>query len=261
MAEQSENNKIKKPRLRSPNHPYLSLPDALKRAEQILEHEGSHEIPVAVAHERWGYKRYASIADQSVAALKAYGLLDVEGNAKKRRVKVTERARRIIKNAPDRQELLQKAALEPDIHKEMWDRSKSNGGLPSDETLREYLLWEREDGTFNENAVDAFIEHMKATFRLAKVIDDDIMDRESDNEADESREEMTALVAEDPETSESMDEEHHPKRVKQVIRDFPIPLMSGGIAVVKVPFPMSKEDFDQLQATLTAWEKALTRDT
>jgi hypothetical protein len=34
--------------------------------------------------------------------------------------------------------------------------------------------------------------------------------------------------------------------------------MSGGIAVVKVPFPMSVADFQQLTSTLKAWKPALT---
>lgn len=44
-----------------------------------------------------------------------------------------------------------------------------------------------------------------------------------------------------------------------VVRDFPIPLLSGGIAVVKVPVPMTEDDFSQLTGTLQAWKKALTK--
>lgn len=43
------------------------------------------------------------------------------------------------------------------------------------------------------------------------------------------------------------------------VRDFPVPLMSGGIAVLRVPFPMSEDDFQQLYATLHAWKKALVK--
>ena len=41
------------------------------------------------------------------------------------------------------------------------------------------------------------------------------------------------------------------------VRDFSVPLISGGIAVLRVPFPMSEDDFKQLNATLKAWKKAL----
>lgn len=39
--------------------------------------------------------------------------------------------------------------------------------------------------------------------------------------------------------------------------DFPVPLPSGGIALLRVPFPMSEDDFTQLNETLKAWKKAL----
>ena len=42
-----------------------------------------------------------------------------------------------------------------------------------------------------------------------------------------------------------------------VMRDFPVPLISGGIAMLRVPFPMSEADFGQLSATLKAWKPAL----
>ena len=57
----------------------------------------------------------------------------------------------------------------------------------------------------------------------------------------------------------SYTDEEHPTQIKQVIREFAIPLPSGGIAVVKVPFPMSNDDFDQIQETLMAWRKSLVR--
>lgn len=62
---------------------------------------------------------------------------------------------------------------------------------------------------------------------------------------------MSAVVA--PKTPESTEQ-----KIKQVVRDFPIPLISGGIAVVKVPFPMSPADFTQIISTLEAWKPALT---
>ena len=46
-----------------------------------------------------------------------------------------------------------------------------------------------------------------------------------------------------------------------VVREFQIPLPSGATATIKVPFPMSGDDFDQLQDTLTCWMLALTNKT
>jgi hypothetical protein len=45
-----------------------------------------------------------------------------------------------------------------------------------------------------------------------------------------------------------------------IVRDFQIPLISGGVAVVKVPVPMSEADFAQLTGTLEVWKQALVRN-
>lgn len=41
--------------------------------------------------------------------------------------------------------------------------------------------------------------------------------------------------------------------------DFLIPLISGKIAILRVPFPMSEEDFEQLDSTMRIWKKALVK--
>lgn len=42
-------------------------------------------------------------------------------------------------------------------------------------------------------------------------------------------------------------------------RDFSIPLISGKIAMLRIPFPMSEADYEQLAETLRAWRKALVK--
>ena len=161
-AEENE----KKSRDRSPNHPILSLSDALEKAQALHTEYGRHLVPVGRAHVKWGYKEHSGIGNQCVAALKSYGLLDVDGQAKERKLELTDRADRIIRNAPDRQALLEAAANEPAIHREIL-AEYGDKGLPPDDILRRYLVWERKGGRFNESVVDSFIKRFRATLEFA----------------------------------------------------------------------------------------------
>lgn len=161
-------NEEKRSRNRSPNHPLLGLQDAVEKAAQLHKSYGRHSIPVGSAHKLWNYTEHGGIGNQCVAALKAYGLLDVEGQGKSRKISLTDRADRIIRNAPDRGQQLKMAAVEPSIHRELLEEYKEKG-LPPDDILRTYLVWERDGGRFNEDVVDAFIDRFRKTLEFAGV--------------------------------------------------------------------------------------------
>jgi hypothetical protein len=152
----------KRARHRSPNYPVIGLEKALERAKTIKEKALRHFISVKSAHEAWDYK--SGVGDQVVAALKAFGLIEVQGAKDKRQLRLTESAWRILGNAPDKAEQIEKAALNPEIHKEIWD--KYEGPPPSDAVLRDYLLWEREH-KFNESTVEGFIAQFRGTIAFA----------------------------------------------------------------------------------------------
>lgn len=176
----------KKARNRSPNHPLLSLPKALERAKELYDEYGKHEVPIARAHLKWGYKEQSGLANQCVAALRAYGLLSVKGKGKgaPRKVELTDRADRIIRGAPNRLRLLQAAAREPVIHAELL-QEYAEKGLPPNDILRTYLVWEREGGRFNEDVVDGFIERFRDSLRFAELEENGIIQGEK-KDADDS---------------------------------------------------------------------------
>src|SRR5688572_19657974 len=95
-------NGVKKSKHRSPNYPAIGLEKAIERADEVKKAAGRNAMPVTVAHSTWGYKKGAG--DQIVAALRAFGFVDVTGEGDKRQMKLTESAWRIIGNAPDRDE-------------------------------------------------------------------------------------------------------------------------------------------------------------
>jgi hypothetical protein len=259
VAPQSEHAEPKAPKHRSPNHPVIDLKAAIEKTAALQGLYGTRPVLYAIFCKAFEYNPVSSRVQQLLASLKAYGLVTIEGMRDARKIAVSPSADRIIRKAPDRDQLIRAAALTPHIYKEVWAHYESDGALPHDDILRQYLVWERPAGSrFAEDAVNGFIRHLRKTLQFAKII-------QADKE-DEGQDQQGAL--DDPEDETPQTPANKVRRAPlaprqksgpTVIRDFPIPLMSGGIAVVQVPFPMSAEDFDQLQATLEAWKPALTR--
>jgi hypothetical protein len=151
---------------------------------------GLHEVPVALAHKFWKYKEFSAVADQCVAALKSYGLIRVSGKGTGRKVILTPESDRIVRRAPDRAELLKNAAGAPAIHREILQHYREKG-LPADDILRTYLVWERPEGQrFNQDVVDTFIKRFRDTLAFANLTASDKIavsgnDDEEDNGGDD----------------------------------------------------------------------------
>jgi hypothetical protein len=136
MAEQTE--QVEKTataqKHRSPDHPAISLPEAIKRAEVFYKHEGFNFAPTDVAKLHWGYAAKSSSGMRLLSALIQYGLLEESGAGGQRRVRLTPLGKAIVlDNREDTREkdaALRKAALNPTIHSRLW--KYWNGDVPSD---------------------------------------------------------------------------------------------------------------------------------
>jgi hypothetical protein len=156
-------------RHRSPNYPFINLEKAIERTRQIYEADRRHDVPIKVVNEkRWEYKPGSSQGDQTLAALRAFGLVEITGAGDKRMVRISEHGYRILAGATDASERIKDAALSPTLHGELWQKY-GRDGLPSSDVIRNYLLFEREAGRFNEDVVDAFIDRFKETISFAKL--------------------------------------------------------------------------------------------
>ena len=124
-------------RIRSPNYPALSLPDAVERVTTLYRNQHNHAAPREVAVKSMGYNTLNGASATALSALHKYGLLDRLGSDG---VKVSERALRIMHpNSPgERRQALIDAANEPSLFAELKERFP--GRLPSDEVLRNYLI-------------------------------------------------------------------------------------------------------------------------
>lgn len=171
----------KKKKLRSPNYPYFGLEEAVTKSQLLLEHGGLHEIPFNSAMAAWNYK--AGTTHSAIAALKAFGLINVNGEGDKRKVQLTEVARKILKDDhPEKPVLLKQSALMPSIYQDLW--TKFNGTLPpSDSLIDNYLEFDKK---FNPEVVKGLIKDFRATIAYAKLTEGGKINPENKDELEPS---------------------------------------------------------------------------
>ncbi|MCH9020705.1 MAG: hypothetical protein IIA73_10135 [Proteobacteria bacterium] len=123
-------------RVRSPNYPAISLPDALDKVSALYKSQHTHAGPREVIVRGMGYSSLNGASMSAISALHKYGLLEGRGDE----IRVSERAMRILH--PESQEehalAIQEAASEPNLFAELDERFP--GVVPNEELLRNYLL-------------------------------------------------------------------------------------------------------------------------
>jgi hypothetical protein len=240
MAEEENNvaagepTPFKTPKRRSPNYPMIGLEKALDRAQTIQVQARHHFMPISVAYTAWNYKRGAG--NQTVAALRAFGLIETQGEAEARQIRLTDMAKRILGNAPDRAELLKVAALKPDLHKDIWDKYEADP--PADPIIREYLVWER---NFNEDFVDSFIAQFRGTIAYAKLDLSDKIRGEDEDEGEEGG--MPLFDTPDAGTPRAKQPPPPPPGYK----DFPLYLTNNLKGTLHVPAEINLKDYKLLK--------------
>lgn len=162
--------KTKVPKHRSPNYPTMGLERALAKVALVYNSEfRRHAVPIKDGMAKMEYSADSSTGQQALASMKYFGLVEFEGTGDKRMVRVSEPAAKIVANHADRDRLLKEAALAPAIHREVWDKFNTPDGLAPDATIRQYLVWDREDSRFSEEAATAFLTQFKQTISFAKL--------------------------------------------------------------------------------------------
>ena len=143
----------RKTKERSPNFPFITLENALNRAQQFYNEEKRGAAPFLSAAIHWSYSPQSSGALQTVSALKNYGLMSEEPSASGRMLRLTDLALRILLDmrpgSKERIEFMREAALLPAVALKVY--SKWTDALPSPATLNHYLVLDR--GFSQANAV------------------------------------------------------------------------------------------------------------
>ena len=167
----SENSSPKRKLTRSPGYPSLYLGEAIERAKVLWEKEKRHAAPLSAIESHLGYKVGGGAVARVISALGKFGLVVDEGIGSAKQYKLSESALKILlspENSIEQRREIRASALKPALHQELWEQYQ--GSLPSDETLRSYLVLKR---NFNPGMVDEFIANFRATLDFAGTVDDD----------------------------------------------------------------------------------------
>lgn len=155
----------KKDRLRSPNFPSVSLPEALKRVRAIYKADKLNTVPTKALLAHLGYgNSLTGSAGRMISALRQYGLLDDVGDDKYRVSQAAYRILELSESSPERKAAISTVARKPAIFQTLL--SKYPDGLPSEHTLKDYLLTELR---FNPGSVETFIRSLNGTIEFAKL--------------------------------------------------------------------------------------------
>lgn len=153
---------------RGPSYPAMGVEEAIQKALQFWGAEKRSAAPMAAAAKHWGYSETSSSGKVAVAALLHYGLLEDYGSKDSRTVKLSPRGLDIVLDAPDSSERLkavQDAVRAPRLYADILTKWAAHE-LPSDQTLRYFLLRER---GFNEGSVANFLKDFRASVAYAKL--------------------------------------------------------------------------------------------
>jgi hypothetical protein len=147
---------------RSPAYPFLSVQKAIEKARDLYAREGAYAAPLESALKAWGYGPKSSGGRQTLATMKYYGLIDISGEGDKRRIKVSDVARRIIldqrEDESEKRQLIRKVAMNPAAHRTLFEEYPTE--LPSDGSIHHFLIFEH---GFNEDAARELLVEYKET--------------------------------------------------------------------------------------------------
>jgi hypothetical protein len=180
----------KSTRERSPTYPFISLRKAEERAKQFWEKHRKDGARLSTVADTWEYGVKSSGLQQTVGALKQYGLLEDTGSGEDRKVLLTDLGRRLVADQRDgaREAALKEAAMRPRLFQE-YRRWISE--MPSES----HCLSELElDRGFNPLAAKMFLKAFRETVSFAGLRNDDNL---SSNPSDEEGEVMGEAQSEE----------------------------------------------------------------
>ena len=154
---------------RSPSYPFISLRKAEERAKQFWAAHRKEGARLSVVAVTWGYGIKSSGLQQTVGALKQYGLMEDVGSGEDRRVQLTELGRRLV--ADQREGATDAARKESALRPRLFQEYRRwIAEMPS----AAHCLSELElDRGFNAPAAQTFLKSFVDTISFARLRDDD----------------------------------------------------------------------------------------
>jgi hypothetical protein len=241
---------------RSPAYPGIDLKRALELAAAVYKVEKQHPTAAETVAQHWKMQVKSGQFLTNLSALKKFGLLDAmpQRGPQSGYVKTSDTARDILvddrEDSQEREAAIKRAALKPDIHADLW--RKYNGELPSDASLRFYLI---RDLKFTEAGANEFIGEFRRTITFAGLASSDSLSASNDDKMrDEEGEQPSRMSALQDRTG--LPPQPPIPRAGQ-LREIPIPIQGSAWPALKAAFPMSEEAWTQMIAVLNAMKPGL----
>ena len=247
---------VSKSRLRSPAYPYLDLEDAIEKTESFYNIEATQRVSATVATVDIGYEEGSSRGWRALASLLSFGLLEEEGTKENRLVWLSELGKEIFhygsKDSEEAKAAVRTAALKPPIHLELWELWGNESQLPSDAQMRRHLVQTK---SFNPKAVDDFLKEFVDTLTYAgfikggKIVSTDAYEKNTKASSEPTRARIS--------TGKTMTT---PAATAENLEEITIPLIGGTTAILAIPRPLSKRNYDKIKSWLALMEDALIED-
>jgi hypothetical protein len=256
----SENDDDKPSRHRSPNYPSISLPNAIERVKALMAKDGKAGAPTEAAAKHIGFSGAHGTARAALSALKKFGLTSDQRG----RIVPTQLAIDIINfpaENPRSKAAKQTAALSPLIYKQLVDRFADMGNMPSPESLKPELI---ADMGFNPKAVDAFLNDLFESLNYAGLLDgnrlllSDEHPTVQSGPADQLRDtSFPATPAASSGVSAAWPAPRPASQTGTPMRELTLPLMDNEVAYMRLPVPLSDENYDYLLQQVSMMRRGL----
>jgi hypothetical protein len=251
MSEAQPTSPPKAKRERSPSFPFISLKVAVNRLAAFEDYFKRHAAPANKAGLAWGMKGESSQSAQTLAALKAFGLIDYSGSGDSLQASVTEEGRNFLRAQQESTKLgiLKRAALRPKSIAKYWQMW--NVDRPPDPVCLDELVLK---GGFTDGAAKLFLSVYDETIAFAGLSDSD----KDGAPVDE--------FGEDPAGGEAMQPNFEPASARTPIAPVTQPVHSSPMGKPRIVMNGDRLDIQasvdldglkQLQAMLKKYEEIL----
>ncbi len=261
MASNNESTSEKAGRHRSPNYPAVGLDEAVKRVRMLVEKDGKAGAPTEVAAKHIGFSGAHGTARAVISALRKFGLTSEQRG----RIVPTPLAIDILNFAPDHprsRTAKVSAVLSPNVYKQLFERYADSGNLPSAAAIRPELI---ADLGFNPKAVDAFLTDFVGSLVYAGLIDQrGVIIHSGDDSGGAASTSPTSVwqtvVHSTPQQSPmpaALAGSPAMSLAESTMRELTLPLMDNLVAYLRVPSPLSDENYDYLLQQINILRKGL----
>jgi len=179
MAESSVGAKPRRPKDRSPSFPFIPLQTAVERLTAFEKYFGRHAAPAEKAGLAWEMKAKSSQGDQTLAALRSFGLIAYEGMGVNRRVVLTDDGRTYLRAQQEavKKQILKACALRPRLTRKFW--ASWGADRPPEAVAMDELTLKN---GFSDAGAENFLRVYDATISYAGLSNSDILPTETEEE-------------------------------------------------------------------------------